>query len=252
MAVDLSEARYSAVQIGEQLVVMAERDVGDPGDILFFQERPSEDKVPEFAILKNRISVAPDSLSSGSFAFKGLMTQQPISHVRIYEKGGGFQTIPVAHQQAEATGSKLTLPLIDLSSPLAEAVHAMKENDARAVVVRTPQNDFRLVTNYDVAKAYENDLTLEDIYEEGHAVTSWRDAIPEKRDRLFSMVRPGNERLIDVTSLFEVIANGVTQGAKICRCTSNLKNHTVMDQNPSLEGKPCVKPTSGHGTYECF
>jgi hypothetical protein len=93
---------------------------------------------------------------------------------------------------------------------------------------------------------------MEDIYDQGHAVTSWRDAIPPTRDRLFSMVRPGDQRHIAVTSLFESIANGVTQGAKICRCTSNLKGHTVMDQNPSLDGTPCVKPTSGHGTYECF
>jgi hypothetical protein len=249
---DLSKASYEAVQIGEQLVVMAKRDVGEPGDVLFFQERPSEDKIPEFSILRDRISVAPQSLSSGSFAFKGLITQQRIPHVRIYEKGGGFKTIPVVDQEAEATGTMLKLPVIDRSSPLAEAVRAMKESDARAVVVRAPRNDFRLLTNYDVARAYENDLTIEDIYGEGHAVTSWRDAIPEKRDRLFSMVRPGDERLVNVTSLFEGIANGVTQGAKICRCTSNLKNHTVMDQNPSLDGTPCVKPTSGHGTYECF
>jgi hypothetical protein len=131
-------------------------------------------------------------------------------------------------------------------------VRAMKENDARAIVVRAPRNDFRLISNYDVARAYENDLTIEDIYEEGHPVTSWPDAIPQYRDRLFSMVRPGDERHINVTSLFEGIANGVTQGAKICRCTSNLKGHTVMDQNPSLDGTPCVKPTNGHGTYECF
>lgn len=251
MPIDLSKASYEAVQIGEQLVVLAKREASDPGDVLFFQERPSEDNVPEFAILKDRLSVAPQSPPSGRYAFKGLITRQRVPHVRIYEKGGGFQTIPVVQREAGPTGTNLKLPVIDLSSSLDEAVRAMKESNARAVVVRAPRNDFRLVTNYDVARAYEKDLTIEDVYGEGHAVSSWRGAIPPTRDRLFSIVRPGDERHIEVTSLFETIANGVTQGGKICRCTGN-KTHNVMDENPSLDGKPCVKPISGHGIYECF
>jgi hypothetical protein len=252
MPMDLSKAnRYEAIQIGEQLVLTATRDSGELGEILFFQERPSEDNTPEFAILHDRISVAPQSPPSGRYAFKGLMFKERLKHVRIYEKGG-FQLIPVVQKQAERTGTTFTLPIIDLSSSLDQAVRAMKESNARAIVVRAPRNDFRLVTNYDVARAYENDLKLEDIYDQGHVVTSWREAIPPTRDRLFSMVRPRDEHQIAVTSLFESIGNGVMQGGKICRCTSNLKGHTVMDENPSLDGNLCAKPITGHGTYECF
>jgi G:T/U-mismatch repair DNA glycosylase len=252
MPIDLSKAdRYEAIQIGEQVVLSATRDLGEPGEILFFQERSSEDNILEFAILKDQIPVGPQSPPSGRYAFKGLMSKERLEQVRIYEKGG-FQLIPVVQKEAEPTGTTLTLPVIDLSSSLDQAVRAMKGSDARAVVVRAPLNDFRLVTNYDVARAYENDLTLEDIFDQGHAVTSWREAIPPTRDRLFSMVRPRDEDQIAVTSLFESIGIGVMQGGKICRCTSNLKGHTVMDENPSLDGTSCAKPTTGHGRYECF
>jgi hypothetical protein len=252
MPMDLSDANvYEAIQIGDQLILTARRFSGEPGDILFFQERSSSDGPPEFALLKDRISVTPNAPPSGMYAFKGALAKEPVPYVRIFGKRGS-QEIQVQHKQAEDTGTTFQLPVIDLFSSLDEAVSAMRENDARAIVTRSSGNDFRLFTNYDIARAYENNSSLEDIRDRGHVVSVWREAIPPTRTRLFSMVRPQNQRVMAVTSLFETIGNGVAHGAKICRCTSNAKNHTVMDENPSLDGRPCVRPIAGHGTYQCF
>jgi hypothetical protein len=253
MPMALSDASvYEAIQIDDQLVLTATRQSGEPGDILFFQQRPSSEGPPEFALLKDQISVTPQAPPSGLYAFKGIMAKGQVSHVRIYEKGGTYRDIPVKQRQAEETGTTFTLPVIDISSSLDEAVAAMRESDARAIVTRSPGNHFQLFTNFDIARAYENDLTLKDINDRGHVVTAWPETIPAMRTRLFSMVRPRNQRLIAVTSLFETIGNGVAHGSKICRCSSNAKNHTVMDGNPSLDGTPCVRPLPGHGIYQCF
>ena len=240
MPMDLSDASgFEALQIDDQLIVTAKRQSGEPGDILFFEERPPTAGVPQFALLLERISVAPHAPPSGMYAFKGAMTTRPFSHVRIFGKAGP-QEIPVQqlHGGVRQTGMTFSLPVIDLSSSLDEAVSAMRDNNARAIVARASANDFRLYMNYDVARAYEKKSTLEDIRNRGHIVSVWPDVIPPTRTRLFSMVRPRDQHVMAVTSLFETIGNGVAHGSKICRCTSMASNHTVFDQTPSSMGHP--------------
>lgn len=254
MPMDLSKAaHYEAVQVGEQLVVMAHRDTSEPGDILVIQERPSISNLPEFAIMQDKISVLPFSVPPGLSAFRGLITKANPQYVRVFEKGSAKpREILVDHRVAKHTGTTFELPVVDASSSLHDAVAAMREQDKRAVIVQAPNHQFRLVTNYEVARAFEKQLRLGDIFVQGHSVTSWKEAVPFTRDRLFSIVRPRLQPIIPVTSLFETIANIVIQGPRLCQCTSHQQGHTVMDQNPTLHGSPCIRPLAGHGTYECY
>lgn len=251
---DLSDASdFEAIQIDDQLILTAKRLSGEPGDILFFEERPPRGEEPEFSLLRDRISVAPHAPPSGTYAFKGAMTNKPVSHVRIFGKEGSHEvSVQQQHGGVRQTGLTFPLPIIDVSSSLNEAVSAMRENDARAVIARSAESDFRLYMNYDLARAFENKFKLDDIYNRGHVVSVWPEAIPRIRTRLFSMVQPRGQRVMAVTSLFETIGNSVAHGARICCCTSMARNHTVFDQTPTLDGTPCVKPIAGHGTYQCF
>jgi hypothetical protein len=254
MPMDLSKAAYyEAVQVGAQLVVIAHRDISEPGNILVIQERPSSSYLPEFAIMQDRISVLPHSVSPGLSAFRGMITTANPQYVHIFEKGRAEpKEILVDHRVAENTGTTFELPVIDASSSLQDAVAAMRGQDKRAVIVRAPNHQFRLVTNYEVARAFEKKLSLGDIFAQGHSVTSWKEAVPFTRDRLFSIVRPHLQPIIPVTSLFETIANIVIQGPRLCQCTSHKQGHTVMDQNPTLHGASCIRPLAGHGTYDCY
>jgi hypothetical protein len=149
-------AHYEAVQVGEQLVVMAHRDTSEPGDILVIQERPSISGLPEFAIMQDKISVLPHSVPPGLSAFRGLITKANPQYVRIFEKGSAEpREILVDHRVAENTGTTFELPVVDASSSLHDAVAAMREQDKRAVIVQAPNHQFRLVTNYEVARAFE-------------------------------------------------------------------------------------------------
>jgi hypothetical protein len=251
---DFSDASdFEAIQIDDQLILTARRHIGEPGDILFFEERQARTEAPEFALLLDRISVAPQAPPSGLYAFKGAVANRPVSHVRVFDKDGPKDIlVQQRHGGVAQTGLTFPLPVVDVSLSLNEAVTAMRENNARAIVTRASGNDFRLFTNYDVARAFENESRLEDIRDRGHMVSVWPDAIPPVRTRLFSMVRPLDQHVMAVTSLFETIGNAVAHGVKICRCTSMARNHTVFDQTPSLDGSPCVRPIAGHGTYKCF
>lgn len=254
MPMDLSDASdFEAIQIDDQLILTAKRNSGEPGDILFFEERPSRAEEPEFSLLLDRIPVAPHAPPSGMYAFKGAITRREVPYVRIFGKEGS-QEIRVQQRPGGVgqTGLTFSLPLLDRSLSLTDAVNAMKENNARAIVAGASADDFRLLMNYDVARAFENKSTLEDIQSRGHIVSVWPEEIPVVRTRLFSMVRPRNQRVMAITSLFETIGNGVANAARICRCTSMERNHTVFDLTPSLDGTPCVRPIAGHGTYQCF
>jgi hypothetical protein len=52
--------------------------------------------------------------------------------------------------------------------------------------------------------------------------------------------------------VFEEVGGAVTNAVKICLCSTDDDAHTVFDETPSLNGKPCNKGYPGHGTYQCF
>jgi hypothetical protein len=257
MSSELSNSdELNAIQINDHLILTARRRVGQPGQILYFQQRSSSAGMPEFALLRENVEdlpIAPGAPPSGTFAFMETRVATPVPMVRVFGKDG-HRDMPVQQfsEGIPAAGMKLSLPVINSTASVDDAIRAMRNRDTRAVVVSYSPTNYQLLMNHQIARAHLQHLTLADIRPQGHTVSSWSDAIPEPRTRLFSMVQPLNQPTADIASLYESVGGVVANASKICLCSSNIRSHTVWDQAPSLDGTPCRKPTQGHGTLKCF
>jgi hypothetical protein len=257
MAIELADAGdLSAIQIDDQVIVTARRQNAEPGDVLVLDERPVRAEYPEFSLLReNLFSQRPHEFadSASHYAFRAIKSNAPISWVTVFEKNGS-RRLPVEqrHGGVEQSGMQFDLPILDSRTPLSMVIGTMRKTDRRAVILREPHNEFRLLTNYEIARAYVNDLGLKDVASRAHPISLWRNAIPQRRTRLFSMVDPQNAPFGHVTSLFESIGGTVANSAKICLCSSKIPAHTVVDQMPSLDGNPCPRIHTAMAIYECF
>lgn len=126
----------------------------------------------------------------------------------------------------------------------------MKSSDHRAIVVEYSYGENDLFMNYQIARAFTDRLTFPAIQKVGHPVLQWSGSGP--RMGLFSMNKTSVGAIAKITSAFESVGGGVADANKVCLCSSNKPQHTVLDQVPTLDTKPCKNMPAGHGTYRCF
>lgn len=249
-----SADNLEAYQVGNQVIVIAR--IRNPRlRTIPYLEGPRPGQRPIVcSLLTDTSIITVDPVHQAGpdlVAFRTFRVEDPIQNLRV-QQSTGPQVIRVElrNEGFLEGGSTFDLPIISAKGSIERAITRMKLSNRRAVVVEYSHGEQDLFMNYQIARAYTNRSTFAVMRELGHPIVTWQGS--GSRMGLFSMTPADSAQMVRITSAFESVAGGVRDAGRICLCSTNKPQHTVLDQVPTLDKQPCRKVPKGHGTYSCF